>query len=135
MTTTSWDTIVGGGVEETGAALVHELGRLREQVQELLRVADEARDALRAHDSAYAIELLDRVVGAAPQIKPRAEIEALKENWLSDPCWDIEDTEGFEAHYGELYAFRLAQENGHMKARIAGQRCVLQAFKRLMESV
>jgi hypothetical protein len=38
------------------------------------------------------------------------EINRLKENWLSDPCWDIEMTEGFETHYIELKAFRLEHE-------------------------
>lgn len=28
-------------------------------------------------------------------------------DWKQDPCWDIEDTEGFEAHYDELKAFSL----------------------------
>lgn len=135
MTTKSWDTMEGSGIDGTVAAQADELGRLRDQVQELQRTADEARDALRTGDSAYALELLDQVLGAAPQLKSRAEIEALKENWLSDPCWDIEDTEGFEAHYGELYAFRLAQENVHMKARLKGHHSTLQAFKRLLESV
>jgi len=36
------------------------------------------------------------------QIRTRDEIEALKENWYSDPCWDIECADGFEAHYDEL---------------------------------
>jgi len=35
----------------------------------------------------------------------REEIEKLKESWLHDPCWDIEDTEGFEEHREELLAF------------------------------
>jgi len=26
------------------------------------------------------------------------QIQKLKDNWSQDPCWDIEDTEGFEAH-------------------------------------
>lgn len=39
------------------------------------------------------------------QIKPREEIEQLKTNWLDDPCWDIEDTKGFEEHREELTAF------------------------------
>lgn len=39
-------------------------------------------------------------------MKTRKEIEALKTNWLRDPCWDVEGTEGFEAHHDELLAFR-----------------------------
>ena len=42
--------------------------------------------------------------------KTREDVEALKKNWLADPCWDIEETEGFEEFYAELYAFRLANE-------------------------
>lgn len=32
----------------------------------------------------------------------REEIEKLKESWRRDPCWDIEDTEGFSEHHEEL---------------------------------
>ncbi len=38
------------------------------------------------------------------------EIEALKKNWRHDPCWDIEDTDGFEEHKAELKAYRLDYE-------------------------
>lgn len=41
------------------------------------------------------------------KVQPRSEIERLKNNWANDPCWDIEDTEGFETHFIELKAFRL----------------------------
>ena len=37
--------------------------------------------------------------------KTREEVEALKADWLKDPIWDIEDTEGFEDHHDELKAF------------------------------
>ena len=37
--------------------------------------------------------------------KTREEIEKLKQSWLNDPCWDIEDTEGFEEHRDELLAY------------------------------
>ena len=46
----------------------------------------------------------------------REELEALKQSWLNDPCWDIETTEGFEAHKGELSAFRLRHEKLWHKA-------------------
>lgn len=39
------------------------------------------------------------------QVRTRHEIEALKRNWLEDGCWDLEKTEGFEAHHDELLAF------------------------------
>jgi len=42
--------------------------------------------------------------------KTLAEINELKRNWSNDPCWDIEDTEGFEAYKQELLAYRLEQE-------------------------
>lgn len=38
--------------------------------------------------------------------KSADDIEALKQNWRFDPCWDIEETEGFEAHRAELKAYR-----------------------------
>lgn len=38
------------------------------------------------------------------------EIEALKREWRKDPIWDIEDTEGFEAHYDELRAYHAEME-------------------------
>ena len=43
-------------------------------------------------------------------MKTPQEVDALKSNWLGDPCWDIEDTDGFEEYYTELKAFRLEQE-------------------------
>ncbi len=43
-------------------------------------------------------------------MKTQAELKALKNNWLSDPCWDIEDTEGFFEHRDELKVFRLDKE-------------------------
>lgn len=48
----------------------------------------------------------------------RQEIEELKSNWKEDPCWDIEETEGFEAHKQELYVFRLEQENKWLQERV-----------------
>lgn len=42
--------------------------------------------------------------------KTAQEIEALKTNWLADPNWDIEKTEGFEEHREELIAFRAEIE-------------------------
>ena len=42
--------------------------------------------------------------------KPHGEVEKLKAAWLRDPCWDIEETEGFEAHREDLLAFRLERE-------------------------
>ena len=52
-------------------------------------------------------------------IKTRHDIERLKTDWLRDPCWDIEGTEGFEAHACELHAFRLATEGRWRTAKDA----------------
>lgn len=41
-----------------------------------------------------------------PPQRTAAELEDLKAQWEADPCWDIEETEGFEAHYDELFAYR-----------------------------
>jgi hypothetical protein len=38
------------------------------------------------------------------------QIDALKQSWMKDPCWDIEDTPGFEDHQAELLAFRKETE-------------------------
>lgn len=35
----------------------------------------------------------------------RQDLEKLKSDWARDPCWDIEDTEGFESFRDELLAF------------------------------
>lgn len=42
--------------------------------------------------------------------KTPQEIQDLKEGWLKDPCWGIEDTEGFSDHYEELLSFRKQKE-------------------------
>lgn len=49
------------------------------------------------------------------------EIENLKANWLADPCWDIENTEGFEEHHDELLKFReeiKAEKDAKYQAKI-----------------
>lgn len=43
-------------------------------------------------------------------MKSREEIEELKQSWFHDPCWDIEDTEGFEEHRTELIEYRIEIE-------------------------
>jgi len=39
-------------------------------------------------------------------MKTQEEINELKRQWEQDPCWDIEDTEGFKDHHEELTAYR-----------------------------
>ncbi|WP_368507830.1 hypothetical protein [Bradyrhizobium lupini] len=58
--------------------------------------------------------------------KTRDEIEHLKRNWLDDPHWDVEHTEGFEDHRDELKAFhdgitekRRQKDQAEHEARIA----------------
>jgi len=43
-------------------------------------------------------------------MKTRQEVEALKQNWLGDGCWDIYDTEGFEEYRDELRVFQINQQ-------------------------
>jgi len=43
-------------------------------------------------------------------LKTNEQIEALKANWSKDPCWDIEDTEGFEGYREELINWRVQRE-------------------------
>lgn len=45
-------------------------------------------------------------------------IDELKRQWLSDPCWDIEESKGFEAQKQELYIFRLETENRRMREEL-----------------
>lgn len=44
-------------------------------------------------------------------MKTREEVQWLKAQWLEDPCWDIEETEGYADYYDELSAFRQRQES------------------------
>ena len=48
-------------------------------------------------------------------MKTRDEIEKLKSNWMDDPCWDIENTEGFEEYSNELLKFRKMAERNWKK--------------------
>ncbi len=43
-------------------------------------------------------------------MRTKEDIEDLKRNWQIDPCWDIEETEGFEDHKLELQNFRYIHE-------------------------
>ena len=59
--------------------------------------------------------------------KTKKAIDKLKRSWESDPCWDIEDTEGFEAHREELAKYRKEMEHKWDYERI--MRIDAQAFK------
>lgn len=43
-------------------------------------------------------------------VKTRKEVEELKEMWLSDPVWDLAETEGFEEYKEELKKFQEEKE-------------------------
>jgi len=43
-------------------------------------------------------------------MKTEADIQELKRQWMEDPNWDIEDTEGFEEYKEELHKFRIQKE-------------------------
>lgn len=47
-----------------------------------------------------------------------AEIEALIENWRGDPCFDLEEAEGFEYHRKELTIIRRYWENEWHQQRL-----------------
>lgn len=49
------------------------------------------------------------------------EIAKLKADWLRDPCWDIEETEGFELHRKELLEFRI-DEDAKSMARLNAEK-------------
>ena len=71
------------------------------------------------NDALYQVEdMLNRlkpVLGTLPENLPTlrdpAEIAALKEDWASDPSWDLEETRGFEAHAEDLRRHRLEIQN------------------------
>jgi hypothetical protein len=43
-------------------------------------------------------------------MKTKDEIEYLKQNWCYDPCWDLENTEGFEEYKTDLLDYRISKE-------------------------
>lgn len=50
-------------------------------------------------------------------MKTREDVEALKDNWLKDPMWDLADTPGFEEYHSELDKFQDEQEAKWKAAR------------------
>jgi hypothetical protein len=71
----------------------------------------------------------------APELaKSPAEVEELKRQWLGDPCWDIDNTEGFEAHRAELIEWKLGRDIAALEAEVASLRAQLAAKRpRLFE--
>jgi hypothetical protein len=66
--------------------------------------------------------------------KSMAEIEKLKSDWHSDPSWDIEDTEGFEAHRHELYVYRLESEKEWLNKRLNEYETAERVLRRILSS-
>lgn len=52
------------------------------------------------------------------EMKSEEDVKKLKESWLADPAWDIENTTGFEEHKAELLAFRKSKEREWENARL-----------------
>lgn len=58
--------------------------------------------------------------GSAPAAPSRAEVESLKRDWAADPCWDLEETPGFEEFRDELTEFAArTREKGERRYRKA----------------
>lgn len=51
-------------------------------------------------------------------MKSTEEMAELKRQWLADPAWDIEDTEGFEEHHEELLRWRKEEDEAHRRKHI-----------------
>lgn len=47
------------------------------------------------------------------------EVADLQARWLADPCWDLEETPGFEAHRETLLQFRQNAEAAWSAERAA----------------
>jgi len=62
---------------------------------------------------------VEDVVPSTPEELRRQEIDELKAGWASDPCFDIEDTEGFEDVREELRDFRYEMEAKWADERMA----------------
>jgi hypothetical protein len=62
---------------------------------------------------------IEDVVPSTPEELHRQEIDELKAGWASDPCFDIEDTEGFEDVREELRDFRYEMEAKWADERMA----------------
>ena len=63
--------------------------------------------------------------------KTRSEIDKLKRDWLSDPCWDIYDTEGFEDHIEELKSFQKECEKKWQQEREIREKAIDEKAKEL----
>lgn len=82
-----------------------------------LKAIREETQPIEGHDDPNAIqdvwnciyEYLDEL--EVSKYRTDEEIDNLKMQWQMDPCWDIEDTEGFEAYKKQLEAWRIQEES------------------------
>jgi len=49
-------------------------------------------------------------MGETTEKRSPDELNQLKAQWMTDPCWDIAATPGFEAHRAELESFERVTE-------------------------
>lgn len=68
------------------------------------------------------------MTNTTPQTRTQEEIQNLKYGWKKDPCWDIEHTEGFEAHEEELKLFSDECKKEWDKARVSRQKETAKAW-------
>lgn len=68
----------------------------------------------------YAVLVMNLTLSimGSKKIITRADIDELKKQWLYDPIWDIEETEGFEDFRDELLAWRLDLKNKREAERL-----------------
>jgi hypothetical protein len=76
-------------------------------------------------------EMLQRLSGAfaglpesLPRLRSPEEVETLKRQWHADPCFDLEEAEGFEAHAEDLLRYRYESELASCKREL---RCIQDA--------
>lgn len=65
----------------------------------------------------------------------REEIESLKEGWVRDACWDIEDTPGFEEHREELAAFHKQMNELWQQKEIAEMQSTQETYEAHLDPV
>jgi hypothetical protein len=68
-------------------------------------VIDRQREEAAARDMSQPAKL-----SATGPYKSREQIDALKANWRDDPCYDLEDVDGFGRYHDELLAYRKETE-------------------------
>lgn len=61
--------------------------------------------------------------------KTRKDVKKLKCDWVQDPRWDLENSEGFEAYRDELAAFRYERERQRKERRAEKLKLKMRAAK------